>query len=183
VRNARRAFGCDLAQVYGLTETTGAITYLPPQDHEGKNAERLKSCGKAMSGVEIRVVDADGNEVAVGEVGEIITRSSQNMLGGENIYPAEVESALFGHPAVADVAVIGIPDASWGEAVKAIVVKKSGANITAEELIGFARERIAHYKAPRSIDFVETLPRTPTGKILKRELRKPFWAGQERQVH
>jgi long-chain acyl-CoA synthetase len=163
VRNARRAFGCDLAQVYGFTETTGAITYLPPQDHEGKNAERLKSCGKAMSGVEIRVVDADGNEVAVGEVGEIITRSSQNMLGywnqpeatrrairgqwfhtgdagyldadgyiyiydrvkdmiisgGENIYPAEVESALFGHPAVADVAVIGIPDASWGEAVKA----------------------------------------------------------------
>ncbi len=227
VRNALRTFGCDLAQVYGLTETSGAITYLPPDDHDENNAGRLKSCGKAMDGIEIRVVDADGKEVAVGQVGEIIARSPQNMLGywnqpeatrrairgewfhtgdagyldadgyiyiydrvkdmiisgGENIYPAEVESALFGHPGVADVAVIGIPDATWGEAVKAMVVKKPGANITAEELIGFARGRIAHYKAPRSIDFVETLPRTPTGKILKRELRKPFWAGQARQVH
>jgi long-chain acyl-CoA synthetase len=84
---------------------------------------------------------------------------------------------------VADVAVIGIPDATWGESVKAMVVRKPGANVTADELIGFARERIAHYKAPRSVDFVETLPRTPTGKILKRELRKPFWTGQDRQVH
>ena len=227
VRNALKTFGCDLAQVYGLTETTGAITYLPPEDHDENNAERLKSCGKAMTGIEIRVVDADGNDVGVGEVGEIITRSPQNMLGywnqpeatrrairgewfhtgdagyldadgyiyiydrvkdmiisgGENIYPAEVESALFSHPAVADVAVIGIPDERWGEAVKAMVVRKPGTNVTADELIGFARERIAHFKAPRSIDFVETLPRTPTGKILKRELRKPFWAGQERQVH
>ena len=103
--------------------------------------------------------------------------------GGENIYPAEVESALFGHPAVADVAVIGIPDDKWGESVKAIVVKKPGAEVTPDQLIAFARERIAGYKVPRSIDFVETLPRTPTGKILKRELRKPYWAGQERQVH
>ena len=103
--------------------------------------------------------------------------------GGENIYPAEVESALFGHPAVADVAVIGVPDDKWGEAVKAIVVKKPATQVTPEELIAFTRERIAGYKVPRSIDFVDTLPRTPTGKILKRELRKPFWIGQERQVH
>jgi len=227
VRNALKTFGCSLAQVYGLTETTGAITYLPPEDHDEKNAARLKSCGKAMAGIEIRVVDMQGNAVATGEVGEIVTRSPQNMLGywnqpeatrrairgewfhtgdagyldadgyiyiydrvkdmiisgGENIYPAEVESALFGHPGVADVAVIGIPDEKWGEAVKAMVVRKPGATVTADELIGFARERIAHYKAPRSIDFVDALPRTPTGKILKRELRKPFWEGQERQVH
>jgi long-chain acyl-CoA synthetase len=227
VRNALKIFGCDLAQVYGLTETTGAITYLPPEDHDENHAPRLKSCGKAMSGIEIRVVDAHGNDVAVGEVGEIITRSPQNMLGywnqpeatdrairgewfhtgdagyldadgyiyiydrvkdmiisgGENIYPAEVENALFGHPAVADVAVIGIPDETWGEAVKAMVVRKPGATVTADELIVFARERIAHYKAPRSIDFVDALPRTLTGKILKRELRKPFWTGEERQVH
>ena len=81
VRNALKTFGCDLAQVYGLTETTGAITYLPPEDHDENNAERLKSCGKAMTGIEIRVVDADGNDVGVGNVGEIITRSLQNMLG------------------------------------------------------------------------------------------------------
>jgi long-chain acyl-CoA synthetase len=227
VRNACKVFGCGLAQVYGLTETTGAITYLPPEDHDEKVPGRLKSCGKPMTGIEMRVVDGLGNEVATGEVGEIVTRSAQNMLGywnqpeatrrairddwfytgdagyfdadgyiyiydrvkdmiisgGENIYPAEVESALFSHPAVADVAVIGIPDDKWGEAVKAFVVKRPGAEVTPEDLIAFARERIAHYKAPRSVDFVESLPRTPTGKILKRELRKPFWAGQERQVH
>jgi acyl-CoA synthetase (AMP-forming)/AMP-acid ligase II len=103
--------------------------------------------------------------------------------GGENIYPAEVESCLFGHPAVADVAVIGIPDDEWGESVKAVVVLKPGAGATERELIDFARERIAHYKAPRSVDFIEALPRNPSGKILKRELRKPYWAGRERQVN
>jgi acyl-CoA synthetase (AMP-forming)/AMP-acid ligase II len=226
VRNAMKAFGCGLAQVYGLTETTGAITYLPPEDHTAENVERLKSCGKPMTGVEIRIVDAADNDVAPGEVGELICRTPQIMLGywnlpdataqairdswfhsgdagymdrdgyvyiydrvkdmivsgGENIYPAEVESALFGHPAVADVAVIGVPDDTWGEQVKAIVVVKPGAQLAARELIDFARELIAHYKAPRSVDFVDALPRNPSGKILKRELRKPYWAGRDRQV-
>ncbi len=102
--------------------------------------------------------------------------------GGENIYPAEVENAIFGHPAVADVAVIGVPDARWGEAVKAVVVRKPGNSAPAEEIIAFARERIAGYKLPKSIDFVESLPRNPTGKVLRRELRKPYWEGLSRQV-
>ena len=100
--------------------------------------------------------------------------------GAENIYPAEVENALHEHPAVADCAVIGVPDAKWGEAVKAIVVKK--AEVTPEELIAFAKQRIAGYKVPKSVDFIDALPRNPSGKILKKDLREPYWAGHERRV-
>src|SRR4029078_2001103 len=81
VRNALKTFGCGLAQVYGLTETSGAIPYLPPDEHDEENADQLTSCGKAMDGIEIRVVDTEGNAVPVGQVGEIISRSPQNMLG------------------------------------------------------------------------------------------------------
>ena len=212
--------------MYGLTETTGGGTFLPPEDHDPSRG-KLRSCGKPAPAHEIKIVDANGCALPCGEVGEIAIRAPNVMKGywnkpdstkaavvdgwlrtgdagyfdeegylyihdrvkdmivsgGENIYPAEVESALFGHPAVADVAVIGVPDERWGEAVKAVVVKKPGAAVTPGELIGWARERIAGYKLPKSIDFAEALPRNPTGKILKRELRKPYWAGQERQVH
>jgi acyl-CoA synthetase (AMP-forming)/AMP-acid ligase II len=102
--------------------------------------------------------------------------------GGENVYPAEVENAMFGHPAVADVAVIGVPDAKWGEAVKACVVLKPGHSASAEDLIAFARNRIAGFKLPKTVDFIPELPRNPAGKILKRVLRAPFWDGQEREV-
>jgi long-chain acyl-CoA synthetase len=103
--------------------------------------------------------------------------------GAENVYPAEVENAIFGHPAVADVAVIGIPDDKWGEAVKAVVVLKPGSEADGDDIIGFARERIAAYKCPKSIDFIDELPRNPSGKILKRELREPYWEGRERRVN
>jgi fatty-acyl-CoA synthase len=102
--------------------------------------------------------------------------------GGENVYPAEVENAIYGHPAVAEVAVVGVPDPKWGEAVKAMVVLKPGQTATPTEIIVWARERIAAYKAPKSVDFIPALPRNASGKILRRELREPFWAGRERRV-
>ncbi|MCK9284009.1 MAG: long-chain-fatty-acid--CoA ligase [Rhodocyclaceae bacterium] len=102
--------------------------------------------------------------------------------GGENIYPAEVENVIASHPAVADVAIIGVPDPTWGEAVKACVVLKPGAAAEADEIIAFARARIAHYKCPKSVDFVAALPRNPSGKLLKRVLREPYWADQSRAI-
>ena len=227
LKQAMEIFPCGFQQVYGLTETTGAITLLPPEDHDPADARKLLSCGYAQTGVELRIVGDEGEDLPAGTVGEIAVRSPQIMggywklpdatrraiqddwfftgdagylddrgylyiydrvkdmivSGGENIYPAEIESALFGHPAVADVAVIGVPDERWGEAVKAVVVRKPGAAVTAGELIAWARERIAGYKLPKSVDFIEALPRNPTGKILKRELRKPYWGDKERQVN
>jgi long-chain acyl-CoA synthetase len=94
--------------------------------------------------------------------------------GGENVYPVEVEEALSQHPGIAEVTVIGVPDERWGEAVKALVVLGPGVELQAEDVIGFARERLAGYKLPRSVDFVEALPRTPSGKVLKRELRDRY---------
>ena len=227
LKQAMAVFGCGFQQVYGLTETTGAITLLPPDDHDPSDPKKLLSCGYAQVGVELRIVDDAGKDLPLGQVGEIAIRSPQVMhgywrlpdatkraihgdwffsgdagylddkgylfiydrvkdmivSGGENIYPAEIESALFGHPAVADVAVIGVPDERWGEAVKAVVVKKPGADLTAGELITWARDRIAGYKLPKSVDFIEALPRNPTGKILKRELRLPYWGDRVRQVN
>ena len=96
--------------------------------------------------------------------------------GGENVYPIEVEEALAHHPDVAEVAVIGVPHERWGETVKALVVPRAGAEPSPDELIAFARDRLAGYKLPRSIELVDELPRTPSGKVLKRELRERYGA-------
>jgi long-chain acyl-CoA synthetase len=225
-------FGCEFIQVYGLTETTGAITQLDGVDHDPANRpDLLRSCGKPYPWVEMRVVEATtGEDRPVGEVGELWTRSHQNMAGywnnpaataeamtpdgwfrtgdagyldadgyvylhdrvkdmivsgGENVYPAEVENVVARHPDVADVAVIGVPDERWGEAVKAIVVPAESATAGPDleaGIIAYARDNLAGYKLPKSVDFAEVLPRNPSGKLLKRELREPYWAGRDRQV-
>jgi long-chain acyl-CoA synthetase len=119
-------------------------------------------------------LDADGYVYIHDRVKDMI------VSGGENIYPAEVENVLMGHPAVADVAVIGVPSERWGETPKAVVVRKG--EVTDEELIAYCRERLAKYKCPTSVDWVEALPRNPSGKILKKDLRAPYWEGRERFV-
>jgi long-chain acyl-CoA synthetase len=226
--HAMKRFGCEFIQVYGMTETTGAVTQLEGVDHDPKNRpDLLRSCGKPYPWVEVRIVDSNGEDVPRAAVGELWIRSRQNMLGywnkpdataatvtpdgwlktgdagylddegyiylfdrvkdmivtgGENVYPAEVENVLMEHPGIDDVAVIGVPDPKWGEAVKAIVVS-AGANPAKSDIIAFARERLTGYKLPKSVDFVTSLPRNPSGKLLKRELRDPYWEGGERQVH
>jgi fatty-acyl-CoA synthase len=136
-------------------------------------------------------MDADG-WIATGDVGYMdedgyvyMYDRAKDMIitGGENVYPAEVESGIYGHPDVLEVAVIGVPDARWGEAVKACVVPRDGCEVDEASVIAWARERIAGFKVPKSVDVIPALPRNPSGKILRRELREPYWAGMDRQVN
>ena len=226
-----KAFKCPFMQVYGLTETTGVVTVLGPEDHDlsSANKGRLRSCGKPFTGIELRIVDSDTTkDVPVGDVGEIWIRSRQVMKGywnmpeetaksivkggwfrsgdagyfdkdgyvyifdrvkdmivsgGENVYPAEVENALMAHPAIADVAVIGVPDEKWGEVPMALVVRKPDTTVTEQEIISFARERLAGFKTPKTVGWIDALPRNPSGKMLKKILREPYWVGHTRRVN
>jgi acyl-CoA synthetase (AMP-forming)/AMP-acid ligase II len=102
--------------------------------------------------------------------------------GGVNIYPAEIEDVLHRHPAVEDVAVFGVPDPEWGERVHAAIQRRSGAELAADEVIAFCRQRLADYKAPREVSFHDDFPRDTAGKLVKRLLREPYWAGQATRV-
>ncbi|MHB1129647.1 MAG: long-chain-fatty-acid--CoA ligase [Ilumatobacteraceae bacterium] len=226
-----KAYRCNFMQVYGLTETTGVVTMLSPEDHDlnGPNKHRLRSCGKPAPGVELRIVDAETKkDMPLGEVGEIWLRSAQVMKGywkmpeataeaileggwfrsgdagyldkdgycyifdrvkdmivsgGENIYPAEVENVLMAHPAITDVAVIGVPDEKWGEVPMAIVVRKKDVSVSEREILDFARAKLAGFKCPKSVVWADALPRNPSGKILKKDLRAPYWKGRTRLVN
>jgi len=216
-------------QLYGLTETSGPITYLGADDHQqiaAGNSDLALSCGRATAGVEIRIIDVYGQPLPAGGIGEVICRSTQVMkgywnrdedthavikngwfhtgdmgylddqgylyiydrkrdmiiTGGENVYPAEVENVLYSHPAIFDVAVIGVPDEKWGEAVKAVAVLKSGMTLSANQLIEHARGNLAGFKLPKTVDFVDDLPRNATGKVLRRLIREPYWKSQGRGV-
>ena len=138
-------------------------------------AEAINAEGWFRSG-DAGFLDADGYLHIHDRVKDMI------VSGGENVYPAEVENALFSHPDVADAAVIGVPDERWGEAVKAVVVLRPGAAEDSAAIIAHCRTRIAGYKTPKSVDFIAALPRNPSGKVLRRELRAPHWAGRDRQV-
>jgi acyl-CoA synthetase (AMP-forming)/AMP-acid ligase II len=214
-------------QVYGQTELCGAITALGADEHRDPNRQDLlMSAGKAAPGNEIRIVDPEsGEQVPIGEPGEIWVRSNQRMsgylnrpeatadtitaddwlrtgdigrldtdgylyiedrlkdmiiTGGENVYGPEVESVLIEHPAVADAAVIGVPDDFWGESVKAIIVTTSA--IEPADIIEFCHRHLAGYKCPRTVDFVESLPRNASGKILKNRLRQSYWQDRARRI-
>lgn len=125
---------------------------------------------------DVGYMDQDGYVYVCDRIKDMI------IYAGENLFPAEIEAVLSEHEAVAEVAVIGIPDEKWGEVVKAFVVPRRGGEIKQRELIDFARSRIADFKVPKSITFLDSLPRNPSGKILKRVLRAPYWQDQDRQV-
>jgi acyl-CoA synthetase (AMP-forming)/AMP-acid ligase II len=225
LERARKVFpAAGFTQAYGMTELSPCATLLTPADHDDPALHR--SAGRAAPHVEVRIVDAGDNEVPSGEVGEIVVRGDNVMLGywnrpldtaaavrdgwmhtgdggrmdengyvfivdrikdmiitgGENVYSAEVENALAGHPAVAACAVIGVPDSDWGERVHAVVVLLPGQQATAEEIRTHCKTLIAGYKAPRSVDFVDALPMSGAGKILKRDLRKQYWDESGNQV-
>jgi acyl-CoA synthetase (AMP-forming)/AMP-acid ligase II len=225
LEKARRVFGCELCQIYGLTETGNMAVCF--RRAERADSERLLAAGLPLPGVQVRVLDGDGRELPPGVVGEIAIHSPARMLeyykapaatratlqdgwiltgdggyqdddghvyicdrikdmlicAGENVYPAEIERVLRSHSAVADAAVIGVPDELWGEAGLAFVILRAGAQVTPRELSSHTRGQLAEFKIPRRIEFVTELPRNASGKLLKGKLRDAYWRGRPRQVN
>jgi long-chain acyl-CoA synthetase len=226
VRRAADAFPtAEFVHVYGMTEGSPLVTGLR-NEQDLLDVDRSRSCGQALIGVQVKIIDKAGKALPTGEVGELAARGPNIMKGywkkpeqteavlrdgwyrsgdmgymdeegfvflvdrakdmivsgGENVYCSEVEEALYKHPAVLEAAVFGVPDEAWGEAVHAVVVPRE--EVTPEELIEFCRTQIAGYKLPKAITLsADELPKSGPGKILKRELREPFWKGHERKVN
>jgi fatty-acyl-CoA synthase len=224
IDEAQKAFGPNLLQGYGQTECVGMATSLLPSEHD---LENRTSCGRAVAGAVVDVLDEDGQSVPNGTVGELCVRGRAVMSGywkrpdetaevlrkgwlrtgdmalrsdngffhivdrkkdmvisgGFNIYPREVEDVLADDPSVSMVAVIGVPDPKWGEAVKAFVVARPGATPDTAALIASVKARKGAHHAPKSIEVVDQLPLTKVGKIDKKVLRATYWAGLERAVN
>jgi acyl-CoA synthetase (AMP-forming)/AMP-acid ligase II len=221
--DGRAIWGDIMYQMYGQSEAV-PLTVLSPGDHSG---HRLRSAGRPTPNTVIRIVDANGEDVAPGRVGEIAARTpaamaaiwrdeeatSQRVLadgsvltrdmgyvdedgflyladrkedmiisGGYNIWPAELENALASHPAVAEVAVVGVPHEKWGETPKAVVVLRPGHRADAQELIDWSRDKVGAVKRVTSVEFTDALPKSPVGKILRREVKKRFWDDSERTI-
>src|SRR3954451_24632653 len=212
MRSFEEAFDCVILEGYGLSETSPVASF----NHPGRE-RKPGSIGTPIAGVEMKLVDDDGAEVAQGGVGEIVIRGHNVMKGywnrpdataavmrdgwfasgdmatvdsdgyffivdrkkdmiirgGYNVYPREIEEVLYEHPAVSEAAVVGVPDDSLGEEVAAVVVLKTSAEASADEIRAYVKERVAAYKYPRKIWFSDALPKGPTGKILKREIKAP----------
>lgn len=222
IQRAKQIFGCEFSQVFGQTEDT-PHTALSPADHavadEASQTRLLQSIGRELSRYcRLRVVNENEEDVAPGEIGELLSQGVQVMMGywrrpresegtlrggwlhtgdlvsrdadgyfylmgrkkdmiisgGENVYPAEVEDVLYRHPKILEAAVIGVPHELWGETVKAVVVLREGLTASSEEIIAFCAERLASFKKPTSVEFVDTLPHNAAGKVLKAPLRERF---------
>ncbi len=226
IKRAIAAMPCRFMQFYGATEMVGAVTLLRPDEHDLDDEAKLKSCGRPIPLIALRIVDDAGKDVPDGTPGELLVRTPalaigywrkpeataanfingwyhtgdvayrdaeglyyiydrlKDMIvtGGENVYSAEIENVLSTHPGVSAVAVIGVPDERWGEAVSACVIPKGGQTLDPAELIAFCRAKLAGYKVPKAITFMESFPMTGSGKISKKDLRQPFWESQGRGV-
>ncbi|HDS1754443.1 AMP-binding protein [Pseudomonas sp. M5] len=228
VKKAIELFGPILVQGYGAGETCSLVTVLTEQDHliEDGNYQRLASCGRCYFETDLRVVNEAFEDVAPGEIGEIVVKGPDIMQGywrapaltaevmrdgyyltgdlatvdaqgyvfivdrkkemiisgGFNVYPSEVEQVIYGFPEVFEVAVVGVPDEQWGEAVRAVVVLKPGAQLDAAELIERCGRALAGFKKPRGVDFVTELPKNPNGKVVRRLVREAYWQHSDRRI-
>ncbi|HTR68303.1 MAG TPA: long-chain-fatty-acid--CoA ligase [Terriglobales bacterium] len=232
VKEVEENLGCACFSGYGLTETSPILAISAMKSGLGWGGDQ-RYAGQAMTGfavpgVQLRVVDASGQDVAhdgaaIGEIlargdavmesywrqpeatraameggwfhtGDVATVDRHNYIhivdrkkdiivsGGENVSSLQVEKVLLSHPGVYEAVVIPVPDEKWGEVPKALIVLKPGSEASEEEVIQFCRSRLAHYKCPHSVEFVESLPKSGTGKVLKRELRQKYWAAQNSAV-